>query len=471
VLRRNAVTMNIYTIASDSRLRTAIIEARALIRQPDHAISDVVDKAGHQYVDLVMEGGGMLGIALVGYTWALEEMGIRFLNIGGTSAGSINALLLSAMNDPSEKKSPQLLDAMGSLDFYRFVDGDGTEKGRRRARALIDLLMDGRRVGVWKKVKLAKRYWSIRRQLIDKYGINSGIEFTNWLTELLSSVGINNSQELAERMRRIPALRIREGIASPESWKPQPGRLALIASDITTETRVEFPEMADLYWKSPLDVHPANFARASMSIPFFFETFRVKGLPNGSGAASKWREVGVDLDRENHGEPPPFALFVDGGVTSNFPVDIFHDRKHIPTRPTFGVKLQYDHRYKPPERLPLTGNGSRRPLQHLGSAIFNTARHTLDYEFLTRHPDFRHLVQFIPCAYQDPKTDATVEHNWLNFNMPESERTELFKEGADKAIEFVRSFASPVDAKGSSPDRKTAAFGSKWAFYKERVRS
>lgn len=50
--------------------------------------SDILDAEGNQYVDLVMEGGGMLGIALVGYTYVLEQAGIRFLGVGGTSAGS-----------------------------------------------------------------------------------------------------------------------------------------------------------------------------------------------------------------------------------------------------------------------------------------------------------------------------------------------------------------------------------------------
>jgi NTE family protein len=58
----------------------------------DKEFSDVVDDEDNQYVDLVMEGGGVLGVALIGYTYVLEEMGIRFLRVGGTSAGSINAL-------------------------------------------------------------------------------------------------------------------------------------------------------------------------------------------------------------------------------------------------------------------------------------------------------------------------------------------------------------------------------------------
>ena len=33
-----------------------------------------MDKSGNYYVDLVQEGGGVLGIALVGYTYILEQM-------------------------------------------------------------------------------------------------------------------------------------------------------------------------------------------------------------------------------------------------------------------------------------------------------------------------------------------------------------------------------------------------------------
>jgi len=58
--------------------------------------SDAIDEAGNQYVDIVMEGGGVLGVALIGYLYTLEEAGIRFGSIGGTSAGSIAAMLLAA---------------------------------------------------------------------------------------------------------------------------------------------------------------------------------------------------------------------------------------------------------------------------------------------------------------------------------------------------------------------------------------
>ncbi|MDY0011961.1 MAG: hypothetical protein RBS40_03600 [Rhodocyclaceae bacterium] len=49
-----------------------VAELRAL-GLAHRAYSDVIDDAGLQYVDLVMEGGGGLGVALLGYIQVLEE--------------------------------------------------------------------------------------------------------------------------------------------------------------------------------------------------------------------------------------------------------------------------------------------------------------------------------------------------------------------------------------------------------------
>ena len=63
--------------------------------------SDLLDGSGKQYVELVQEGGGVLGVALIGYTYVLEQMGIRFFSLAGTSAGSINAMTLAGLGDIS----------------------------------------------------------------------------------------------------------------------------------------------------------------------------------------------------------------------------------------------------------------------------------------------------------------------------------------------------------------------------------
>ncbi|HHS9763809.1 TPA: patatin-like phospholipase family protein [Klebsiella quasipneumoniae subsp. similipneumoniae] len=89
--------------------------------------SDTIDENGHQYVDLVMEGGGVLGLALVGYIYILEQAGIRFIGIAGTSAGSIAALLLSAIDVPEKEKSERLIDMIANMPINTFIDGKRTE--------------------------------------------------------------------------------------------------------------------------------------------------------------------------------------------------------------------------------------------------------------------------------------------------------------------------------------------------------
>lgn len=41
----------------------------------------------------------MLGVAHVGFVYVLEEAGLRFLGLGGTSAGAINAGLIASVRD------------------------------------------------------------------------------------------------------------------------------------------------------------------------------------------------------------------------------------------------------------------------------------------------------------------------------------------------------------------------------------
>lgn len=87
--------------------------------------SDVIDNDGNQYVNLIQEGGGVWGIALVGYTYILEMANIRFLKMAGTSAGAINTVLMAAMPNPEkgQLKSEKIVDLLSELDMFKFVDG------------------------------------------------------------------------------------------------------------------------------------------------------------------------------------------------------------------------------------------------------------------------------------------------------------------------------------------------------------
>jgi NTE family protein len=151
-----------------------------------------------------------------------------------------------------------------------------------------------------------------------------------------------------------------------------------------------------------------------MSIPFFFHPFKVN-IDKNKIKKKDWEDC-----VKYNGELPPEAVFVDGGVLSNFPIDLFHNHKVVPRLPTFGVKLGDD-------RDMVSKAGS---IPQFLMAIFNSARHVLDYQFLLTNPDYQKLITKID----------TGEHNWLNFSMPDKDKLDLFIRGARAASEFLIGF-------------------------------
>ncbi len=365
--------------------------------------SDIIDAGNHQYVDLVMEGGGVLGIALTGYTYILEQAGIRFLGVGGTSAGSINALMIAALGPPGQAKSERLLDILSRMPMESFIDGDSDARDFSQA--------------VLEKAGMVKLIWKasqIMDNLKEDLGLNPGTAFLNWLTTELDSVGIKTTRELLKRLRTVsPGIGLRPTRTDVElSETDTYGDLVMIAADITTETKVIFPKMAELYWCDYEPVNPAYFARASMSIPFFFHPFTVDDCsPN----RERWKELA-----RYEGALPKRVMFMDGGIMSNFPINVFHQPYRIPTAPTFGAKIGLEG-IEPAEIT--------KPSQLLG-AVFDAARHTLDHDFIKSNPDYTHLVKMID----------TGSHHWLNFTMAQEDKVDLFARGAKAAAEFLCTF-------------------------------
>ncbi|MEP7152926.1 MAG: patatin-like phospholipase family protein [Nitrospira sp.] len=366
-------------------------------------ISDILDANGLQYVDLVMEGGGVLGVALTGYTYVLEQAGIRFLGIGGTSAGSINALMIAALGPPEEAKSETLLRVRAEMPMGAFIDGD--QDARDFSHAVLN------KVGM---MKLPWKAMQIMDNLTDDLGLNPGTAFFNWLTDELTQAGIRTNADLLNRLRTVPrGLRLRPSRTDADlKGDDTYGKLIMVAIGITTKTKVKFLRMAELYWAYSDEVNPACFARASMSIPFFFHPFRVDHCPQDK---AKWNALA-----DYNGSLPDSVMFIDGGIMSNFPINVFHQPYRVPTSPTFGAKIGADR--EQPAMI-------SKPSQLL-SAVFDAARHTLDFDFISRNPDYEHLVAMID----------TGDHNWLNFSMEDRDKVDLFARGAKAAADFLRTF-------------------------------
>ncbi len=378
-------------------------EAQSIRANPQAIYSDVIDDQGNQYVDLVQEGGGVLGIALLGYTYIMEEAGIRFYDLAGTSAGAISTLLLASLGRLETPKSMEGLKALASTNLFDFVDGNP------KIKKTMQLLIEGKEGKA--KFRLALQSVRIFRLLQTRLGLNPGVVFTQWLEKILHDNEVTTTQELSNKRENPPGLRDREGtlIDSKPKW-------VVIASDVTTKTKVQFPAMGGLYVQRPDLESPARWVRASMSVPFFFEPVRFGGLPAGPEAKARW----WDLARYR-GPIPPQVEMVDGGMLSNFPINVFHRKQGVPRRPTFGVRLSsYREGF---------GN-SQKFFPFLGSMV-STMRQIHDLDFLLRNEDYSHLI----C-----RLDVDQKFHWLNFNMTDEEKRALFQYGAEGALKFLRSF-------------------------------
>jgi NTE family protein len=375
--------------------------------------SDIIDDDGNQYVDLVQEGGGVLGVALVGYTYILETAGIRFFHLAGTSAGAINTLILAGIDNIGKAKSHQVLSVLAKQDLFEFVDGDPVLK------EIMQKVIDGT---PFKKV-LGKLLWNIKKikvALFDNLGLNPGEKFEKWIEKVLleSPNKIKTIDELQEKRSKtyFPA-GLKHRVTGPIA--DERALIHIITADLTTQTKVEFPMMAHLYWGDNYrNQSPAKLVRASMSVPFFFIPFEINDIPDaGQPANESW------IKHANfHGSIPQKVKFVDGGMISNFPINVFHAKPgNTPRKPTFGVKLS-------------TYRDECANLDDLGGFIgsmISTMRHDSDNAFLIDNPDFQKLICFI---------DADKDFNWLNFKMNDEQKKKLFLLGARKGLDFITRF-------------------------------
>ncbi len=380
--------------------------------------SDIVDSNGYQYVDLVQEGGGILGIALLGYTYIMEQAGIRFFSLAGSSAGAINSMMMSGLGKVGEPVSLKTLEMLSNKNLSEIVDGD------TRLWKLLRRFLDNKS---WKYSLFVLNIGRIRNTIMYRLGLNPGDDFLKWIHNALQNKDILTLADLRHHRQKLPDLFDRN---SGKQIKRK-ADLKIIASDITSKSKITFPEMAELYWEKPDAISPSLFVRASMAIPFFFEPLIVTNIP-GAGTSED-----PDLPREQtrwrkhtgyRGIIPNTVHLVDGGMLSNFPINVFH-RKGIPSKPTFGAKLS-------------TWRTEAQEVKSIGNycgAMISTMRQLHDYDFILKNTDYKQLICSIDC---DAQLDAQGNRvfNVLDFEMPAETQAKLFRHGAAKAVEFLDTF-------------------------------
>jgi NTE family protein len=187
-------------------------------------------------VDLVLEGGGVKGVALAGALSVLEENGYQPQNVAGASAGAIIATLLG-----SGYSAAEIGEIIAEQDFSLFMD-KGWED---RLPAII----------------------SVPYSILKDQGIYEGMYFLNRMRELLAAKNIRTFRDLI-----VPEF------ADQPKYKY---KVQVIASDITERRMLVLPRDADRLGLNPDDLDVAEAVRMSMSFPIFFEPYRVRNPQTG----------------------------------------------------------------------------------------------------------------------------------------------------------------------------------------------
>ena len=426
-------------------------------------VSDTLDEEGNQYVNLVQKGGGVLGVALVGYTYILELMGIRFLRLAGTSAGAINTALMTVIGKKQDPKSEEILKAICDLNFFKLVDGhpaarwaiknfithkDFTIKIKNWLNTLMLVLVvlfvgDIVLLGLENKYHILSVFTRIffvltgffflllfcvgyymarlmKRLKNSGYGINPGDYFYDWIKIQLKANDVHTVSDLKAKASNVPKLKLR--VYNPKGTDDLIGDVTFITSELVTQNKIQFPEMCYLFReKDKIDtLQPAGFIRASMSIPVFFESYMINDIPCTTDEIKKaW------FDKMGQVEPPSSARFVDGGMLSNFPINIFYNPNVVtPRLPSFGIDLDDT---KP---VDTTMHASSWTLGGYLGRMFNTIRYYYDKDFLLKNKVYEKGIGKINLE----------KYNWLNFFLKKQDKLDMLVLGAQAATNFLMDF-------------------------------
>jgi NTE family protein len=227
-------------------------------------------------LDLVLDGGGVRGIALVGALAALEGAGYEPARVAGTSAGAVVGALVAA-----GVRGPALQAAMEELDYRRFEDKSRAHRVPFLGKSL---------------------------SLLVAKGVYHGRYLSSWLGQLLSDQGVRTFGDL--RIDDDPATSLAPG---------RRYRLVVTTVDVSRGTLLRLPWDYHRYGLDPDDQLVVDAVRASASVPFFFEPVP---LQDASGNTSLLMDGGVvadfpvDIFDRTDGRParwPTVGLKLSGG--------------------------------------------------------------------------------------------------------------------------------------------------------------
>lgn len=171
------------------------------------------------YIDGVFSGGGIKGFALIGSYQAIEQRGLQFVRVAGTSAGSIIASFIAA-----GYRSDEIISMMDDMDLGKFLE---------RNPSILP----------FKFMKWLNIYWRL--------GLYKGGKLEEWIAGKLKERGVSTFGDLRH------------------------GSLKIVASDLTNGRIIVLPDDLPRYGLVPERFSVARAVLMSCSLPYFFEPVKL----------------------------------------------------------------------------------------------------------------------------------------------------------------------------------------------------
>jgi NTE family protein len=390
------------------------------VRQPKKRDRGDADDDNREYriANIVLQGGGVLGLAHAGFVTGLEKAGFRFAGIAGASAGAIMAMGMAVVRGGNLRTEthPILNDIIAKMPMESFIDGPSAV--RRLIKAYLR----------WGKKSLPTSLPALIQalgRLLWRRGLNPGDAFENWLRGVFAKHGVNSIADLQRALQRVVAQLRREKMLGARSGKKPEDLLRIMAACVPIGVKFCFP--ADVRYLSAETRRgsPAALVRASMSIPLFFEPafFPVDKREFGPMVEARLKHF-EDKKKLRELQRLDEVAFLDGGIFSNLPVDAFETV--LPDIPTIVVPLI--------SSIPAKQYRRRASISSLADDIGAVAfmvRNQRDRESYEQYQANRDRLLLSMCSIDVGET------SWLNFSMDGIEQKQLFLKGLERAAKFL----------------------------------
>jgi NTE family protein len=330
--------------------------------------------------DAVFEGGGVKGIAFLGALGIMERLW-SWENVAGTSAGAIVAAFTAV--GMSSQEVARVLDR---VQLQELMDVNWEDKIDRLFSS-VSILSGMPGVGV-----LRKHAFSILKD----FGIYEGNRFIDLINENLPADTLTFGNLLYD--------------AKAAKDSPYRYKLRVVASDVTANRMLILPQDIRYFGIDPDTLSIAEALRMSMSIPIFFEPWKLK-----------------DRKGRTH-------YIVDGGILSNYPIWMFDAPVgEEPSWPTFGFDLfipgnQMDGHLPFPEDVAETNN-----VLEFARGVWNTLFSAMDCRYIAK----RHWARTI--AIDNLNIPTT------QFDLSKTDRERLWESGARAAQSFMEKWGDPEE--------------------------